>query len=348
MKYCTMQCRTEGFGQLGNRLGFDSKCALQKDLIYTCPTSINSLSSFSTLHESIKNRAESAHINRSGRQKRKLSFFIQNIEKWGDKFKAWLDPFQVFCQKCGSMEHSSKTCTDQIPSKITYELIDEYDLHMYDFLLQLDTCPPMPYPSKLSGNFFSKKAFPYLIDKEIFFWQSFSKMTGLEKRIDNSQFNHNENSVGFWWAIGSSRKELFDIFFGTKIFWIKPPSQMEVVAGKSSFPEEMQKSVLKDMEQGKISPVPNSFPHCILPVFIVDQIQADNSVKYRRILNCVPINHLVPAPKFCLPSPELAAKVFSGPTISIDLSGAYFQKKLNYFPLSWRLGMRLRLGTMKG
>ena len=73
-----------------------------------------------------------------------------------------------------------------------------------------------------------------------------------------------------------------------------------------------------------------SFPHVFLPIFMVEQNEADGTKKSRRILNCVPINHLVPNHKFELPTPELGANLFSKFVISIDLKRVCFEKNLVY------------------
>ena len=63
---------------------------------------------------------------------------------------------------------------------------------------------------------------------------------------------------------------------------------------------------------------------------MVEQIKPDGSKKYRRILNCVPLNLYIPQRKFSLPTAEMAAKLISGQMISIDLKSAYFQKGLAF------------------
>ena len=85
------------------------------------------------------------------------------------------------------------------------------------------------------------------------------------------------------------------------------------------------------MKKGKLWRVSGSFPHVLLPIFIIEQNEPDDSVKQRRILNCIHIYHLVPYHKFELPTPELTANLLSGFVFSIDLRSAYFQKNLVHY-----------------
>ena len=163
------------------------------------------------------------------------------------------------------------------------------------------------------------------------FWSLFVKNFGHKREKPSFQYNNNEQTITFWWTLGETNTELIDIFFGTKIRWIRKLDAMEIKSTvHKSHLDVLADSIKKDVEKGKLWRVPESFPHVLLSIFMVEQNEPDGTKKYRRILNCVPINDMVPNHKFEFPTPELAVNLFSKFVISIDLKRACFQKNLTY------------------
>ena len=59
------------------------------------------------------------------------------------------------------------------------------------------------------------------------FWSLFFKQFDHKQEKTSFQCNNNEQTIGFWWALGASNTELIDIFFGTKIRWIRKPDPIK-------------------------------------------------------------------------------------------------------------------------
>ena len=60
------------------------------------------------------------------------------------------------------------------------------------------------------------------------FWSLFVKKFGTQPDKTSFQYNNNEQTIGFWRVIGDINVDLIDIFFGTKVCWVRKPDPMEV------------------------------------------------------------------------------------------------------------------------
>ena len=80
--------------------------------------------------------------------------------------------------------------------------------------------------------------------------------------------------------MGATNAELIDIFFGTKIRWIRKPDSMEVKkTTNDKHTELLATSIEKDVNHGKLWRVPEFFPHVLLPKFFVEQNEPNGEKK---------------------------------------------------------------------
>ena len=269
---------------------------------------------------------------RKKRKVMKMSDFTSLYKTRGLNFKFWPKFSRKFCSECGSPHHNVRTCIHRTSSRTDLKLKSKPDTFMYDFLAQWEPLPKIQIDKNRHdlGSFLLENFYSTLLSREKDFWRQFKNFSGSDLREFTSYtFHLNRQSIGFWAAFGVNSETLIDIYFGSKIRWTQEVPKFEIKQQKNTqFQEELLKSVEKDAKQGKIWRIPEKFARNIIPVFMVEQITPEGQVKYRRILNCVPLNFYVPDQPFELPTPEIAVQASNQFLITIDLSGAYFQKGL--------------------
>ena len=327
------------------RIKHFEKLELKVKKIYT-PWAQTKPEETNVLEDNIRNRTPEAWSLRLRKISKKKKLQPINSKKAHTLFQKVKKRNQtnIMCELCLSTKHSTKFCTQAMPTKEDMEykpdralfeffeqLPTENNQNIYPILKQSDL-PEEKIVERFQPNNYNgptrRKQLHAIKCAQARAYQCKTVMEKLGLTWDmppNLTFSHVRFHISYYYGYGFPKKYLLRLIKGYRICpEIEVEQRLQVYHKQKISKRESDKyftTIRKRMLQGKIVPIMENSPIVISPEFTVEQTD-----KLRPVLDCSALNELYEAESIRFPTTDTAIKSAKNSWVAaVDLSSAYNQ-----------------------